>query len=44
MVSVTLKEPLWMEVMVPRMVGGTMILWSTTAVSWTVPRMSPPMT
>ena len=33
MVSVTLKEPLWMEVMVPRMVGGTMILWSTTAVS-----------
>ena len=44
MASVTLKEPLRMLVMVPLKVGGTMILWSTTAVSGTVPRMSPPVT
>ena len=44
MVSVTLKEPLLMSMMVPLILGGTMILWSTTAVSGTVPMISPPVT
>ena len=33
-----------MSVMVPLMLGGTMILWSTTGVSGTVPMTSPPTT
>ena len=33
-----------MSVMVPLMLGGTMILWSTTGVSGTVPITSPPGT
>ena len=33
-----------MLLMVPLRVGGTMILWSTTGVSGTVPMMSPPVT
>ena len=33
-----------MSVMVPFRLGGTMILWSTTAVSGTVPITSPPVT
>ena len=33
-----------MDAMVPLMPGGTMILWSTTLVSWTVPMTSPPET
>ena len=33
-----------MDWMVPLMVGGIMILWSTTLVSWTVPITSPPAT
>ena len=43
-VSVTLKLPLWMDLMVPFRLGGTMILWSTTGVSGTVPMTSPPIT
>ena len=43
-VSSTVKEPDWMDSMVPDRVGGTMILWSTTLVSWTVPSTSPPVT
>ena len=43
-VSSTVKEPLLMSVMVPLMMGGTMILWSTTGVSGTVPITSPPST
>ena len=33
-----------MDSMVPFRPTGTMILWSTTAVSWTVPMTSPPDT
>ena len=33
-----------MEVTVPLRLGGTMILWSTTGVSGTVPSTSPPVT
>ena len=43
-VSSTVKEPLWISVMVPLRLGGTMILWSTTGVSGTVPITSPPTT
>ena len=43
-VWVTLNLPAWMDSTVPDRRGGTMILCSTTAVSWTVPRMSPPVT
>ena len=43
-VSSTVKAPDWMDSTVPFRLGGTMILWSTTLVSWTVPSTSPPMT
>jgi len=42
--SSIVKPPDRISFTVPRMFGGTMILWTTTAVSCTVPRRLPPET